>query len=137
LAPLRDKARRILKHQAAIFIVVGSAAACTHLSAAAALVEALRMPPLAANVIGFGIAFVLSFWGHSRWTFPLSRENIGPARVRFFAVALTGFVLNQTAYAAALRLLGPENYLIALAAVIAAVAVSTFLLSKAWAFAQP
>ncbi|MGO9173073.1 MAG: GtrA family protein [Rhodomicrobium sp.] len=123
--------------QIAIFIAVGTAAAFTHLSVVAATVELFGLQPLAANVIGFCIGFLVSFGGHARWTFPLARERYAAARARFFAVALTGFVLNQTAYAEALHLFGPSYYLPALAAVLIGVAISTFLLSKLWAFAQP
>ncbi len=124
-------------HQIVIFIAVGTAAALTHLAVAAAAVELFGVPPLAANVIGFGIAFLISFGGHARWTFPLAPDRFAAARTRFFAVALSGFVLNQAAYAEALHLFGSAYYLPALAAVLVAVAISTFLLSKLWAFAQP
>jgi putative flippase GtrA len=123
--------------QIAIFIAVGSAAAFTHLAVVAAVVETLALHPLAANVIGFGIAFLVSFGGHSRWTFPIVREQLAAARIRFFVVALTGFVINQMAYAWALHIFGPDYYLPILAAVLLGVAASTFLLSKLWAFAQP
>jgi putative flippase GtrA len=123
--------------QIAIFIAVGTAAAFTHLAVAAAAVELFGVHPLAANVIGFCIAFLVSFAGHARWTFPLAPERFAAARTRFFAVALSGFVLNQAAYAEALHLFGPAYYLPALAAVLIGVAISTFLLSKLWAFAQP
>jgi len=123
--------------QIAIFIAVGSAAALTHLVVVALVVECAGLQPLAANVIGFGVAFFVSFAGHARWTFPVSPQRFAVARKRFFAVACTGFVLNQTAYAEALNLFGPRYYLPALAAVLIGVAVATFLLSKLWAFAQP
>jgi putative flippase GtrA len=123
--------------QIAIFIAVGTTAVATHLAVAAAVVELGGLPPLAANVIGFCIAFFVSFAGHSRWTFPLAPGQLGAARTRFFAVALTGFILNQTAYAGALHIFGPAYYLPILGAVLIGVAVSTFLLSKLWAFAQP
>ncbi len=123
--------------QIAIFIAVGTAAAFTHLTVVAAAVELLALRPLSANAIGFGIAFFVSFAGHARFTFPIGRERFAAARMRFFAVALAGFALNQTAYAQALQLTGQDYYLPALAAVILGVAVATFLLSKLWAFAQP
>jgi putative flippase GtrA len=123
--------------QIAIFIAVGGAAAFTHLSVVAAVVETLHLHPLAANVIGFGIAFFVSFGGHARWTFPIGREHFAAARSRFFLVAFAGFALNQTAYAWALHIVGPDYYLPALAAVLLGVAAATFLLSKLWAFAQP
>ncbi len=123
--------------QIAIFIAVGTGAAFTHLSVVAATVELMALRPLAANAIGFGVAFFVSFTGHSRWTFPIGRERLAAARMRFLAVALTGFAVNQTAYAQALQLTGQDYYLPVLAAVILGVAVATFLLSKLWAFAQP
>ena len=124
-------------HQIAIFVVVGSAAAFTHLGIARAAVEMLALHPLAANLAGFCMGFLVSFAGHSRWTFPFSPEQMTTARMRFFAVAFTGFVINQFAYAWALRIFGREYYFPILVAVILVVAASTFTLSKLWAFAQP
>ncbi|WKW51835.1 GtrA family protein [Rhodomicrobium lacus] len=123
--------------QIAIFVAVGCAAALTHLGVVALVVELLSLKPLAANAIGFGVAFFVSFAGHSRFTFPVSRESLAVARRRFFAVAFAGFAINQAAYAELLRVFGSTYYLPILAAVILGVAVATFLLSKLWAFAQP
>ena len=124
-------------HQIAIFIAVGTAAAFTHLAVVAAAVEAMALHPLAANVLGFCAGFLVSFGGHSRWTFPIGREQVATARMRFFLVAATGFAVNQTAYAEALHIFGQDYYLPVLAAVLLGVAAGTFLLSKLWAFAQP
>jgi putative flippase GtrA len=55
------------------------------------------------------------------------------AATRFFAVAVTGFLLNETLYWGLLDF-GPFSYRIALLIVLATVAVVTFLLSKHWAF---
>ncbi|HZV21081.1 MAG TPA: GtrA family protein [Hyphomicrobiales bacterium] len=123
--------------QVVIFIAVGSAAALTHLVTVAFLVEFFALPPLVANIFGFGAAFLVSFGGHARWTFPIAPERLQTARHRFFAVACAGFLFNQLAYAEMLHLVGARYYLPALAAVLLAVAVSTFLLSKLWAFAEP
>ena len=123
--------------QVAIFIAVGCAAAFTHLAVVAFVVELLALHPLAANAIGFSVAFLVSFGGHSRFTFPILPERYAQARMRFFAVAATGFVVNQAAYAEALHLFGPRFYLPILAAVLVGVAAATFLLSKLWAFAAP
>jgi putative flippase GtrA len=123
--------------QIALFIAVGSAAAFTHLAVVALLVEASSLSPLPANAAGFCVAFFVSFAGHSRWTFPIAQAQRSHARFRFFAVALTGFLLNQAAYAKALDIFGTRWYLPVLAAVLLAVAAATFLLSKLWAFAVP
>lgn len=124
-------------HQIAIFIAVGTAAAFTHLAVARTAVEMLALHPLAANVPGFCMGFLVSFSGHSRWTFPTAREHISAARMRFFVVAFTGFIINQAAYAWALRIFGRDYYFPILVAVILGVAAASFILSKLWAFAQP
>jgi putative flippase GtrA len=123
--------------QIAIFIIVGSAASFTHLAIVGLCVELLGLQPLAANAIGFCVAFLVSFAGHARWTFPIAREQLSVTRNRFFVVALSGFLLNQAAYAEALHIFGSRYYLPVLAAVLIGVACATFLLSKLWAFAQP
>ncbi len=123
--------------QIAIFVAVGCAAAATHLAVVALVHELLGLTPLAANVIGFCVAFLVSFGGHARFTFPIAPERFAAARRRFFAVALAGFALNQSAYAVALDVFGQRYYLAVLSVILVGVAISTFLLSKLWAFAQP
>lgn len=124
-----------MKRQLLPFVLVGASAAAVHLAVVAAAVQLAGITPLPANVVGFLVAFLVSFGGHVRWTFPTPPSERAGARRRFFAIALTGFALNQAAYAWALRLVGERWYLPALFGVLLAVAVSTFLLSKLWAFA--
>lgn len=126
-----------MMRQLAIFIAVGCAAALTHLSVVGFLVEEFSARALSANVAGFCVAFLVSFTGHSRWTFPTDGARRSQALFRFFSIALTGFILNQLSYAVSLQLFGPRYYLPILAAVLLGVAAATFLLSKLWAFAQP
>jgi putative flippase GtrA len=125
-----------LKREVAAFLFVGCAAALTHLSVVTLLVEALRIPALAANVFGFGVAFFVSFTGHSRFTFPIEASGRAAARRRFFVVACSGFLLNQSAYAIGLQMFGERLYLPILFCVLVLVAVATFLASKRWAFAS-
>jgi putative flippase GtrA len=120
--------------QLVAFACVGIAAAATHLAVVGALVETAAVRPIVANIGGFLVAFLVSFSGHSRWTFPTGPGRLRTARVRFFVVALSSFILNQMAYATALSLAGPRYYLPALAAVLLGVAAATFVLSKLWAF---
>ena len=51
------------------FIVVGCCAAAVHWGVVRLLVEAGWLRPLAANVLGWMIAFGVSFAGHALWTF--------------------------------------------------------------------
>lgn len=115
------------------FGLVGCAAAAVHFSVVCVLVP-LHLPPLLANVFGFLVAFGVSFAGHDRWTFPSQGRAKRPAAARFFVVACTAFVLNETLYA--LLLLTGLDYRPALLLVLATVALMTWLWSKHWAFAD-
>jgi putative flippase GtrA len=117
------------------FVAVGCAAGLTHMSVVALLVELFGWQPLASNAAAFCVAFGVSFNGHSRLTFPQPPEQRLEACRRFAILAITSFTLNQTIYAYALELFGARLYLPILAAVVLAVAVFTFTMSRIWAFA--
>lgn len=87
--------------------------------------------PLLANVIGFGTAFNVSYFGHRNWTFASDAAH-STTFWRFFLVALSSFALNEAMYFVLLR--WGMDYQIALAIVLVTVAVLTFVLSKTWAF---
>ena len=106
----------------AAFSIVGCAAFAVHFFVVSAIVP-LGVPPLAANVLGFAVAFGVSFAGHDRWSFPASARSRSLAARRFFVVAVIGFLANQTLY-------------FALLVVLTAVAGLTLVLSKLWAFAD-
>lgn len=117
------------------FGAVGTAALAVHW-----LVVALLVPrgagPLAANAVAFVVAFGVSFGGHARWSFPATGRPLVPALVKFAAVAVGGFALNEVAYAALLAWTSLD-YRLALLFVLAAVAVVTFVAGRCWAFAIP
>jgi putative flippase GtrA len=117
------------------FVVVGCTAALVHLGVVWAMVEQLRVPPLAANVLAFCVAFCVSFLGHHGLSFAAQNAPRGRAAARFLLVALLGFVLNETLYAILLRL--GWDYRFALVLVLGLVAVCTFVLARLWAFAGP
>lgn len=113
------------------FGIVGIAAMATHWCVVALLVP-LGLTPLLANVIGFCIAFNVSFFGHHHWTFASSDEQKNTF-TRFASVALLGFITNEAMYALLLKFT-PLDYRIALLIVLIAVAGMTYLLSRFWAF---
>ena len=115
------------------FALVGGAAAVTHLAVVWLVVAATGLAPLAANVVAFLVAFVVSYNGHALLTFSAAQVHGWSAMARFFAVACLSFVVNELLYAAALRWL-PWHYVLSLALVLVLVAVGTFVLSKFWAF---
>lgn len=116
------------------FGVVGVLAMCVHLLVVALLVP-LGLVPLLANIVGFLVAFQVSYFGHARWTFNVSAPNNKRHQIKFFSVAVLGFLLNEASYSVLLQLLH-MHYLLTLAIVLFGVAVVTFVLSKLWAFRE-
>ena len=115
------------------FIAVGCAAAATHLGMVMLLVSQGGQAPLTANVLGWLVAFLVSFAGHWLLTFRSRQAPLWRAARRFFGVSLSGFAVNELAYAALLRWSG-LRYDVTLAMVLVSVAVMTYLLSSRWAF---
>jgi putative flippase GtrA len=124
-----------VKRQVFFFLAVGCAAAFTHMSVVVFLVEAFGWPAAMSNIAAFCVAFVVSFNGHSRLTFPQPSDLRAEACRRFIVIALTGFIVNQLTYSYALTLFGPRLYLPILFVVLPCVAVFTFTMSRCWAFA--
>lgn len=123
-----------MRRQIAFFIAVGCAAALTHLTVVVLLVELLGWHAALSNIAGFGVAFCVSFNGHSRLTWPQPPEQRAEACRRFILLAMTSFSLNQLIYSYALVLFGPALYLPILIVVVLCVAVFTFTMSRYWAF---
>jgi putative flippase GtrA len=117
----------------ASFIMVGCAAAAVHLGVVVALVSGVGLPPLAANIVGWLVAFTVSFSGHWLLTFRAQKAPLWRAARRFFSVSAAGFAANELAYAIALQW-SALRYDIVLAIILVAVAVITYLLSSRWAF---
>jgi putative flippase GtrA len=117
----------------ASFIAVGCTAAAVHLGVVIALVSGLGQLPLAANIVGWLVAFCVSFSGHWLLTFRAQRAPVWRAARRFFSVSAAGFAANELAYAVALQW-SALRYDIVLAIILVAVAVITYLLSSRWAF---
>ncbi len=96
------------------------------------LVSQFQLAALVANVAGFLLAFCVSFLGHHRLTFAAQKSQASQALPRFAAVAVLGFVCNESLYALLLK--AGMEYRLALFLVLLAVAAMTWLLSRYWAF---
>lgn len=113
------------------FIGVGGFAALVHLSIVLACVSLFAISPLLANVLGFLMAFQVSFLGHKYLTFAsLNQKRL--SLPHFFIVAATAGLLNEGLYFVFLQYT-VLNYLQALIAVLAMVSVFTFVMSRFWA----
>jgi putative flippase GtrA len=117
----------------ATFTIVGTAAAGLNLVVVAGTVP-LGVSPLVANVVGFLLAFALSFVGHARWSFPAAGRSVGLALRRFAALSVLGFGLNEACYAGALSWT-QLDYRLALVAIVTCLGLLKLLASKHWAFA--
>jgi putative flippase GtrA len=104
-----------------------------HWAVVVALVGHGGWRPLLANVVGWLVAFTVSFAGHHRLTFRDRGSPVRDAAARFFIVSAAGFAVNEAAYAI---LLGWSSlrYDLLLAVVLLAVAVLTYWLSRHWVF---
>jgi putative flippase GtrA len=89
---------RIPFHQLARFGAVGIFGTVTHFITVIALVNSLKIQPLDANVMAFLVAFMVSFTGHSQFTFGDIDFNYQSALRRFFAIQVGGFILNQVVF---------------------------------------
>lgn len=118
------------------FVLVGGAAAATHLFAVAALVLGAGMAPLLANVLAFLVAFGVSYHGHALLTFARSGARGWRVALRYFVVASSAFAVNELLYALALRWLH-WHFFWSQAGILILVAVGTFVLGKYWAFRAP
>ena len=115
------------------FVLVGCAAAGVHWICVVALVERCGLQPLWANVLGWLVAFSVSFAGHYRLTFQGHDTPLSTAATRFLIISAAGFALNSTIYALLLRW-DPAHYGVWLAVTLVLVAGLTYLLSHRWAF---
>lgn len=115
------------------FLIVGCAAAATHWAIAVACVAWGGLAPLLANVIGWLVAFGVSFTGHYRLTFRTQHAPLGRAACRFFALSALGFAVNEASYAVLLQATR-IRYDILLAMILIGIAGLTFILGRFWAF---
>jgi putative flippase GtrA len=113
------------------FLAVGGAAALTHM-----LVFGLvqnRVWPELANVMGFCIAFFVSFAGHRLLSFKDAATSVSTSLVRFAVTAIAGFASNEIVFVLLLRALRWPSLLALFVALVFA-AGQTFVLSRFWAF---
>ena len=114
------------------FGVVGLAATLIHLSVAWVAARAFGASPFAANALGFAVAFACSYLGHFYWTFGQRAGH--PVRLpRFLVVSGFGFALtNLIVWLVVSR--GGQAFELALLVILFAVPLSTWALSRLWAF---
>ena len=115
------------------FGVVGVSAMLVHYLTVTLWLVPAGLAPLAANLIGFLVAFQVSYHGHRHQTFQAHAVPHRQALPRFFAVSCLSFAVNEAMYAALLSFTSLD-YRLALLIVLVVVAALTFVLGKLWAF---
>jgi putative flippase GtrA len=125
----------IQRREVSLFVVVGLAATACNAVVAIAVQKLFGLAPLVASLVGYASAVGISYLGNSLLTFRRPVMH-GPQFVRFAAISLAGFAINQTiVYVATAHFRWP----LALAEipVVLIVPPATFLMSKFWAFRAP
>jgi putative flippase GtrA len=117
------------------FACVGALAALVHYVVAVGLERYLNIQPAWANIVGFVCAFPVSYIGHRTLSFPELNQVHQHTLPKFLSVAVFGFLANQTLVLLSLRYTTLPFWLV-LAIVMVVVAISTYLLSRYWAFSH-
>ena len=114
------------------FGFVGGIATLVHMLIGVTLVHS-GWPALAANLVSFVIAFVVSFMGHYGFSFSNQEKEIATSLKRFAVVACAGFVINEKLLA---LLIGwvPLPHIASLVVSTGVAALVTFFASRNWAF---
>ncbi len=123
----RQSLRKLL-----VYGIVGLGASLVHILVAWIVTSLVPISIFLANLIGFLVAFLWSYFGHYFLTFQSAQPHRA-AFTRFAAVALLGFGVNNGAVLAWARVTGaPSMTAVAFAVFFAAGVV--FLAANFWAF---
>jgi putative flippase GtrA len=128
-APAARISRRFL-----VFACCGAVGTLGHYLTMIALVQALRVGPVAASVAGFLVGMGVNYVLNYRFTFR-SRKRHREAATKFFLVAACGLALNT---ALMHTLTGPAalHYVVAQVGTTAVVLLWNFAANQVWTFAH-
>lgn len=115
------------------FVGVGGLATLTHVIVASAAFQLLSIEEIWANLCGFGAAFLVSYAGHSRFTFAADTSHDGQFG-RFLFVALTGLAASSLIVWIVDAAGG--QFLLSMAFVAFLVPFASFLGMKFWVFSH-
>lgn len=116
------------------FLVVGLLATATHFLVVIAAVEVLATQATMTNGFAWAVALFVSYFGHYRWTFTARGAHLEHLP-RYVVVSLTGLTLNLSTVWLLNSQLG-AHYLVATTLGVTLSIITTFTLSRLWAFAS-
>jgi putative flippase GtrA len=117
------------------FFAVGTIATIVHIGVAMIVVAAAGANRTVGAMIGFVAAFMVSYFGHFRFSFAASgryRDYL----LKFAVSSLASFLLSTAAVWVATAILGID-YKLALIALAIIVPVCNYLVNRFWVFLQP
>lgn len=116
------------------FVIIGSLAALTHALAYVCLTHFFEQAlPELLNAAAFLVAFMVSFWGHRKFSFRETSVHWFTSLLRFALSSVAGLATNELVFSLLLRQFGlPAVSALLIAMVFAA--GQTFLLGRFWAF---
>lgn len=120
-------------HSGSWFIVVGATSTIVHYIVAVSLAGLTILNPEYCNIIGFSFAFPVSYFGHKKISFRHHNTHHLQSLPRFMMIAVAGFSANQSLVMFSQRL-STVPFWISLAVIMMFIALSTYLLSRFWAF---
>lgn len=114
------------------FGIVGGMAALTHYSTALICVYQFGLNEYLSNLVGFLVAFGVSYMGQSSWTFADKNHQRQSTLPRYFLTSVLGFVINATLLYGFMYI--HLTYPVALLLAIIGAAGFVYLLSSLWVF---
>lgn len=124
--------KRHLIAQLLRFGMVGGMATLVNSAVFIFLVDKLKLTPLLGNFLAFLVAFFVSYFGHSWWTFKHKRHS-HEKFIKFLITSLVSLGLNSLFVWTVMHLLHQSAY-IATLPMILITPVVTFAISKYWVF---
>lgn len=130
---LKSKHYLLLLLQLLRFGIVGLSAATVHFTLVVLLVETGNLQPLVANIIAFGFAFQVSYWGHRSFTFHGTQQRHVIALPRLLLASILAFIANESLFFLLMKQCGLP-YPLALILVLSILPLLMFIISKWWVF---
>lgn len=116
------------------FLSAGVIATAAHYAVLIGLVQIINSDPVIASVFGFGTGALVNYFVNYHYTFSSTQPHAATLP-RFLIVALIGMILNTTAMAIQVKMLG-LHYLLAQVIATLFVVMWNFTGNRLWTFAH-
>lgn len=114
------------------FGIIGGLATIINCIIFVLLVDFLKLQPLAGNFLAFSSAFLISYLGHSSWTFKNKQHN-KERLIKFLITALIGLAVNSSFVWILMHYFNQSAY-IAVLPMVFITPILVFYINKTWVF---